>query len=89
MLAEWADQPLQGRPIEPARPQQARCFPAEVEDAALHPDRAGATVKDEVDRAPRSAATWAAVVGLTRPEGLALGAARGSSTASSSARATG
>ena len=38
---------------------------------------------------PRSAATWAAVVGLTRPEGLALGAARGSSTASSSARATG
>ena len=25
---------------------------------------------------PRSAATWAAVVGLTRPEGLALGAAR-------------
>ena len=50
MLAQRADQPLQCRPVEPARPQQARCLPAEVEDGALHAHRAGPAVQDEVDR---------------------------------------
>ena len=74
---------------QPAGPQQPRVRPAEIDDGGFNADAAARHRGSSPTRSPRSSATWAAVVGLRRPEGLALGAAMGPPKALSRRVATG
>ena len=83
---EQAHEPLAR---QAAGPEQTRPLAGEIDDGALKADRAGATVEDQRHCRAELGRHVLAVVGLTLPEGLALGAATGAATASSRAWATG
>ena len=68
-------------------PRRSRVTPSPSMPSTVDskPERARTAIEDHGRQIPSSASTCAAVVGLMRPERLALGAAMGSFTASSSA----
>ena len=75
------------RAMPPERSSAGRSRNPTIEDS--RPIVVGPASRMQATLSPRSAATWAAVVGLTWPERLALGAATGRPNAASRACATG
>ena len=81
-VANGPSSSLQRRPLEATGPQQILASgPLRSSTVLSTPTGQAPPSRTRSTASPRSAATCRAVVGLTKPDGLALGAATGSSTA--------